>query len=208
MGLPLFASAPNRGKFEALFAAGGTNLAEATGKLDRLMRTWPDEPGLREEIKALEEEGDRITHDILHALYSTTVTPLDREDIHSLASALDDALDLTEEAADFLGLYKIEAPMEQGVELTGVLRDCGRELAAALQNMTALEQLGPHIVAVDRLEDEGDRISRRALVALFAGGIDPMVVIRWKDVIDRLEQAVDACDRVAHVLEGIAVKHG
>jgi predicted phosphate transport protein (TIGR00153 family) len=207
MGLPLFASAPNRSKFESLFAQGGANLAEATAKLDRLMRTWPDEPGLRDEIKALEEEGDRITHDILHALYSTTVTPLDREDIHSLASALDDALDLTEEAADFLGLYKIEAPMEQGVELTGVLRDCGRELAAALQNMTALEELGPHIAAVDELEDEGDRISRRALVALFAGGIDPMVVIRWKDVIDRLEQAVDACDRVAHVLEGIAVKH-
>ena len=207
MGLPLFASTPNRGRFEALFAAGGSNLAAATGKLDRLMRAWPDEPELREEIKALEEEGDRITHDILHALYSTTVTPLDREDIHSLASALDDALDLTEEAADFLGLYKIEAPMEQGVELTGVLRDCGRELEAALQSMTALDQLGSHIVAVDRLEDEGDRISRQALVALFAGGIDPMVVIRWKDVIDRLEQAVDACDRVAHVLEGIAVKH-
>jgi uncharacterized protein len=207
MGLPLFASAPNRGKFESLFAAGGTNLSEATGKLDRLMRTWPDEPQLRDEIKALEEEGDRITHDILHALYSTTVTPLDREDIHGLASALDDALDLTEEAADFLGLYKIEAPMEQGVELTGVLRDCGRELAAALQSLTALGELAPHIGAVDRLEDEGDRISRRALAALFAGGIDPMVVIRWKDVIDRLEQAIDACDRVAHVLEGIAVKH-
>ena len=207
MGMPLFASAPNSSKFEALFAAGGANLAEATGKLDRLMRTWPDEPELRAEIKALEEEGDRITHDVLHALYATTVTPLDREDIHSLATALDDALDLTEEAADFLGLYKIEAPMEQAVELTGVLRDCGRELAAALQSLTALDQLEPHVIAVDRLEDEGDRISRRALAALFAGGIDPMVVIRWKDVIDRLEQAVDACDRVAHVLEGIAVKH-
>jgi predicted phosphate transport protein (TIGR00153 family) len=207
MGVPLFASAPNRGKFEALFAEGGDNLAAATAKLDRLMRTWPDEPQLRDEIKELEEVGDRITHDILHALYSTTVTPLDREDIHALASALDDALDLTEEAADFLGLYKIEAPMEQGVELTGVLRDCGRELAAALQRLTALDELAPHIVAVDELEDEGDRISRQALVALFAGGIDPMVVIRWKDVIDRLEQAVDACDRVAHVLEGIAVKH-
>ena len=207
MAVPLFANAPNRGKFEALFAEGGANLETATGLMHRLMSSWPDEPQLREEIKALEEAGDRITHDILHALYSTTVTPLDREDIHSLASALDDALDLTEEAADFLGLYKIEAPMEQGVELTGVLRDCGRELAAALQNMTVLDSLGPHILAVDRLEDEGDRISRRALAALFAGGIDPMVVIRWKDVIDRLEEAVDACDRVAHVLEGIAVKH-
>jgi hypothetical protein len=172
------------------------------------MRAWPDEPHLREEIKALEEEGDRITHDILHALYSTAVAPLDREDVHALASALDDALDLTEEAADFLGLYKIEAPMEQGVELTGVLRDCGRELGAALSRLTALDELAPHVAAVDRLEDEGDRISRQALAALFAGGIDPMVVIRWKDVIERLEEAVDACDRIAHVLEGIAVKHG
>jgi predicted phosphate transport protein (TIGR00153 family) len=207
MGAPLFASAPNRGKFEALFEEGGRNLAEVTALLERLMRGWPDEPELREEIKALEERGDRITHDVLHALYSTTVTPLDREDIHALATALDDAVDYTEEAADFLGLYKIEAPMEQAVELAGVLRDCGRELAAALQGLTSLERLGPHIAAVDRLEDEGDRISRQALAALFAGGIDPMVVIRWKDVIERLEQAVDACDRVAHVLEGIAVKH-
>ena len=207
MGAPLFASAPNRGKFEALFEEGGRNLEAVTGLMERLMRGWPDEPELRDEIKLLEERGDRITHDILHALYSTTVTPLDREDIHALASALDDAVDYTEEAADVLGLYKIEAPMEQGVELAGVLRDCGRELAAALTDLTALDGLGPHVAAVDRLEDEGDRISRKAIVALFAGGIDPMVVIRWKDVIERLEQAVDACDKVAHVLEGIAVKH-
>ena len=207
MAVPLFANAPNRGKFEALFAEGGANLETATGLMHRLMSSWPDEPQLREEIKALEEAGDRITHDILHALYSTTVTPLDREDIHSLAAALDDALDLTEEAADFLGLYKIEAPMEQAIELTGVLRDCGREIAAGLTGLTALDDLAPHIEAVDRLEDEGDRISRKALVALFAGGIDPMVVIRWKDVIERLEEAIDACDRVAHVLEGIVVKH-
>ena len=207
MGAPLFASAPNRGKFEALFDEGGRNLAAATAMLDRLMRSWPDEPELRDEVKALEEVGDRITHDILHSLYSTTVTPLDREDIHSLATALDDAVDYTEEAADFLGLYKIEAPMEQALELTGVLRDCGRELAAALHHLTRLDSLAPHVKEVDRLEDEGDRISRSALVALFAGGIDPMVVIRWKDVFERLEQAIDSCDRVAHVLEGIAVKH-
>jgi len=207
MGAPLFAGAPHSRKFEALFSEGGHNLAQATAKLDELMRVWPDEPELRDEIKALEETGDRITHDILHSLHSTKFTPLDREDIHGLATALDDAVDYTEEAADFLGLYKIEAPMEQALELTGVLRDCGRELAAALERLTAFDALGPHVNEVDRLEDEGDRISRSALVALFAGGIDPMVVIRWKDIFERLEQAIDACDRVAHVLEGIAVKH-
>ena len=174
--------------------------------LDRLMRNWPDQSDLRGEIKRLEEEGDRITHDILHQLNSTTMTPLDREDIHGLAAALDDVVDYTEEAADVLGLYKIEAPMEQAVELTGVLRDAGRELALAVGKIDNLHDMGPHLIEVDRLEDEGDRISRQALVSLFAGGIDPMVVIRWKDVFERLEQGIDSCERVAHVLEGIVVK--
>ncbi len=96
--------------------------------------------------------------------------------------------------------------MEQAVELTGVLRDAGRELAAALAKLDRLAELSPHLVEVDRLEDEGDRVSRSAIVSLFSGGIDPMVVIRWKDVFERLEQAIDACERVAHVLEGIQVK--
>ena len=108
--------------------------------IDRLMRNWPDDSDLRGEIKRLEEEGDRITHDILHQLYSTTMTPLDREDIHALAAALDDVVDYTEEASDVLGLYKIEAPMEQAVELTGVLRDAGRELAVAIGKLDTLER--------------------------------------------------------------------
>jgi predicted phosphate transport protein (TIGR00153 family) len=205
--MQLFASAPNHGTFFTLLQEAGANIVEATGKLDGLMGEWPDDSGLRGEIKQLEQVGDRITHDILHQLYSTAVTPLDREDIHALAAALDDVLDYTEEAADVLGLYKIEAPMEQAVELTGVLRDAAREIAGALDQLDSIDAIGPRLAAVDRLEDEGDRISRQALVALFSGGIDPMVVIRWKDVFERLEQAIDACERVAHVLEGIVVKH-
>ena len=204
--MPLFTNAPNQRTFFSLLQEAGANAESATGKLDRLMRTWPDEQELRVEVKTLEDEGDRITHDILHQLHSTTVTPLDREDIHALAVALDDVVDFTEEAADVLGLYKIEAPMEQAVELTGVLRDAGREVARALAKLDSMGELGPHVVELDRLEDEGDRISRQALVSLFAGGIDPMVVIRWKDVFERLEQGIDACERVAHVLEGIVVK--
>ncbi len=178
----------------------------ATGLLDRLMRSWPESSGLRGEIKLLEEEGDRITHDVIHELYSTAVTPLDREDIHALAAALDDVVDYAEEAADVLGLYQIEAPMEQAVELTGVLRDAGRQLAQALGKLGSMGEMTPHLVAIDRLEDEGDRINRQALVSLFGGGIDPMVVIRWKDVFERLEEAIDACEHVAHILEGIVVK--
>ena len=204
--MALFTSTPNSRTFFALFEESGANVAAATGMLDRLMRSWPEESELRGEIKQLEQTGDRITHDVMHELHCATVTPLDREDIHALAAALDDVVDYAEETADVLGLYRIEAPMEQAVELTGVLRDAGRELAQALGKLGSAKEISPHLVSVDRLEDEGDSISRQALVSLFEGGIDPMVVIRWKDVYERLEDAIDACERVAHVLEGIVVK--
>jgi len=197
---------PNHEGFFPLFARAGHNAQAATTLLDRLMREWPESSVSRGQLKELEEEGDRITHDILHQLHSTQVTPIDREDIHALAGALDDVVDLTEETADVIGLYSIEAPMEQAVELTAILRDAGAGVSAALDSLDDIPAMAPHLAEVDRLEDEGDRISRQALVALFAGGIDPMVVIRWKDVFERLEQAIDACERVAHVLEGIAVK--
>jgi predicted phosphate transport protein (TIGR00153 family) len=204
--MPFLTSAPNKRTFFSLLAEGGENARAAAEALDRLMRGWPEASELRSEIKLLEVEGDRITHDVFHALHATNLTPLDREDIHALAAALDDVVDYAEEAADVLGLYKIEAPMEQAVELTGVLRDASRELAAALAKLDSLSEISPHLVEVDRLEDEGDRISREALAALFDGGIDPMVVIRWKDVFERLEDAIDACEHVAHLLEGIVVK--
>jgi uncharacterized protein Yka (UPF0111/DUF47 family) len=198
---------PDQQGFFGLLTESGRNAAAATALLDRLMREWPDTNVSRGQLKALEEEGDRITHDIHHRLHSTEETPLDREDIHALAGALDDVVDLTEETADVLGLYSIEAPMQQAVELTTILRDAGQAVAAALASLQHMPDMTPHLEEVDRLEDEGDRISRQALVALFAGGIDPMVVIRWKDVFERLEQAIDACEHVAHLLEGIAVKH-
>ena len=204
--MPMFTSAPNHRTFFALFEEGGANARAAAGMLDRLMRSWPDDENLRGEMKLLEQEGDRITHDVIHELYSTALTPLDREDIHALAAAIDDVVDYAEEAADVMGLYKIEAPMEQAVELTGVLRDAARQVAAALAKLDSLDEMTPHLIEVDRLEDEGDRISRQALVSLFEGGIDPMVVIRWKDVFERLEEAIDACERVSHILEGIVVK--
>ena len=202
----LFGSAPNHGKFYGLFEEAGGNIERATGLLDQLMRSWPEDEGLQREILVCEQEGDRITHDIIHRMHTTTVTPLDREDIFSLAAALDDVVDYTEEASDFLGLYRIEAPMEQAQQLAGVLRDCGRNLGLALGKLKGLRDLQPYLVEVNRLENEGDRISRQALASLFAGGIDPVVIIRWKDVFERLEQAIDACEHVAHILEGIVVK--
>ncbi len=204
--MAVFAGRPEPRNLTALLRDAGANAEAATGKLDHLMRTWPDESDLAGEIKALELEGDRLTHDIIHHMYATDSGRLEREDVHALATAIDDVVDYTEEAADVLGLYKIEAPMEQALELTAVLRDAGGQLAQALDKLESMGEISPHLVEVDRLEDEGDRLSRQALVALFSGGVDPMVVIRWKDVFERLEQAIDACERVGHVLEGIVVK--
>jgi predicted phosphate transport protein (TIGR00153 family) len=198
---------PKDREFFNLFDEAGTNILHSAQLLVRLMKQWPDAGGLGREILICEQEGDRITHDIIHRLNSTSVTPIDREDIHALASALDDIVDYTEEAADFMGLYHIEAPMEQAQQLAGVLEDACRNIAQALNRLRGFRELNHYFVEVNRLENEGDRITREALASLFRGGIDPMVVIKWKDIFERLEQAIDACEHVANILEGIVVKH-
>jgi uncharacterized protein len=198
---------PKDREFFNLFDEAGTNILHSGQLLVRLMKQWPDAGGLGREILICEQEGDRITHDIIHRLNSTSVTPIDREDIHALASALDDIVDYIEEAADFMGLYHIEAPMEQAQQLAGVLEDACRNIAQALNRLRGFQELNHYFVEVNRLENEGDRITREALASLFRGGIDPMVVIKWKDIFERLEQAIDACEHVANILEGIVVKH-
>jgi predicted phosphate transport protein (TIGR00153 family) len=198
---------PKDREFFNLFDEAGANILHSAQLLDRLMRQWPDAGGLGREILICEQEGDRITHDIIHRLNSTSVTPIDREDIYGLGSALDDIVDYIEEAADFMGLYNIEAPMEQAQQLAGVLEHACRNIAQALSRLRGFQELNHYFVEVNRLENEGDRITREALASLFRGGIDPMVVIKWKDIFERLEAAIDACEHVANILEGIVVKH-
>ena len=127
-------------------------------------------------------------------------------DGYALATALDDIVDHAEQAAAQLGLYGVEAPMEQSVEFADVLVGAGEQIAQALRSLRTGTELGPHLVEIHRLENEGDRLQRDGVASLFAGGIDPMVVIRWKDIFESLEAAVDACETVAHVLEGITLK--
>ena len=149
-----------------------------------------------------------MTHDIVHHLHARAAVPFERRDVLSLASGLDDVVDYAEEAGDFLLLYRVEAPTDQAIELADTLAAAGAEVAAALGHLDDLPAATGHLGEIDRLEDEGDRILREGLTALFDGGIDPMVVIRWKDIYERVEQAIDACDTVAHTLRGITVKRG
>jgi predicted phosphate transport protein (TIGR00153 family) len=172
-----------------------------------MLRNYPDSKELAREILICEQEGDRITHDIIDRLNHTFVTPIDREDILALASALDDIVDYTEEVADYLGLYKIEAPMDQAIKLAHVLLQATRQIAEAIPRLRGFRDISHYTVEINRLENDGDRITREAVASLFDSGIDPMVVIRWKDLFERLEAAIDAAEKVAYILEGIVVKN-
>ena len=199
--------APRDRIYFELFEEAGQNILRATDLLDRMLRNYPDSRELAREILICEQEGDRITHDIIDRLNKTFVTPIDREDILSLASALDDIVDYTEEVADYLGLYKIEAPMDQAIKLAHILMAASRQISEAIPRLRGFRDLSKQVVEVNRLENEGDRITREAMASLFDDGIDPMVVIRWKDLFERLEAAIDATERVAYILEGIVIKN-
>jgi uncharacterized protein Yka (UPF0111/DUF47 family) len=193
----------------------GSNILRSGLLLRELLAELPERSGLADELKSFEQEGDRITHDIIHRLSRPRPPgrrlrlPFDAGDGYALATALDDVIDHTEQTAALLHLYRVEAPMEQAVELADVLVGADEQIVKALQQLGAGAEPGPYLVEIHRLENEGDRLLRDGVASLFEGGAaDPMVVIRWKDIFESLEAAVDACETVAHVIEGIMLKRG
>jgi uncharacterized protein len=198
---------PREQQFFDLFEEAGGNILRAAELLERMLRTYPEHGELARDILICEQDGDRITHDIIRRLNETFVTPIDREDIYQLASVLDDVVDYIEEVADFLGLYKIEAPMDQSQAMARVLLDAARQLQQAMARLRGFGDIHHFTVEINRLENEGDRLLREALAALFQEGIDPIVVIRWKDIYDRLEAAIDSTETVANILENIVIKN-
>jgi uncharacterized protein len=200
--------APRDRAYFELFEEAGQNVMRAADLLDRLLVNFPDNRELAQQILDCEHEGDRITHDIIDRLNHTFVTPIDREDILALASGLDDIVDYTEEVADYLGLYHIEAPMDQAISLANVLRAACKEIGEAIPLLRGFKpEISQHTAEVNRLENEGDRITREAVASLFDARIDPMVVIRWKDIFERLEAAIDSTEHVADILYGIVIKN-
>jgi uncharacterized protein len=199
--------APKDREFFDLFEQAAGNIMRAGDLLDQMLRDFPESASLAREILLCEQEGDRITHDIFSRLNQTFVTPIDREDILELVKALDDVVDLTEEAADYLILYKIEAPMAQAQKLANILRDACKLIHEAMPRMRTFEDISHFVVEIHRLENDGDRVVREAVASLFDAGVDPMQVIRWKDIFERLEGAIDATEQVAYLLEGIVIKN-
>ena len=191
-----------------LFEQAGRNVQRASLLLRDMLAGFPESAGLARDIYVCEQEGDRITHDILHRIAErgSKRSHMDSADVHALSVALDDIVDYAEEAADQLGRYGVEASMEAAQEIADVLVRCTDEIVEALRGLCEGVDAASHRVEIHRLENEADRIVREAVAALFANGIDPMVVIRWKDIFESLEAAVDACETAANVLEGIAIK--
>jgi uncharacterized protein len=191
-----------------LVEESGRNVQRCGLLLHDLLVDYPEHATLARDLKVCEQEGDRITHDIIHRLAGRgrARAPFDAGDGYALATALDDIVDHAENVGAQLGLYAVEAPLEQAVDFTEVLVGAGEQIAQALRCLRTGSELAPHLVEIHRLENEGDRLQRDGVASLFAGGIDPMVVIRWKDIFESLEAAVDACETVAHVLEGITLK--
>jgi uncharacterized protein len=202
-----FSLVPKDRVFFDLFAEAGQNTLRASKLLRDMVQQWPEDGGLSRDILKAEQEGDRITHDVIRRLNTTFVTPIDREDIYALATQLDDVVDYIEEVADFMGLYHIEAPMEQAQALAEVLVKSCEQLYGLLQNLRGFKDLDNYWIEVHRLENDGDRIYRDAVASLFADRIDPMVVIRWRDIFLRLERAIDATETSANILEGIVIKN-
>jgi predicted phosphate transport protein (TIGR00153 family) len=199
---------PRTTEFFDLFTEAGENALETARLVERRFREFPERSVSQSEVKALEHRGDELTREIVELLNTQYITPFDREDIYELAKEIDDVVDYIENASDLLGLYKVEAPMEQAVEQCRVLVEGAAHLSKALSELRHLRRVQPHIIEVKRLEDEGDRIVRDAIAALFEDeGVDPRTIIRWKDIFEALEDAIDACETAADLVGNIVVKN-
>jgi uncharacterized protein Yka (UPF0111/DUF47 family) len=206
--VPLLRRAPRPDpELLGLFDECGRNVQRASLVLRDLLADYPERAALVRELVVVEQEGDRIVHDIMHRVAQREGRQqLDSADVHALAGALDDIVDFAEEAADKLGLYAVEAPMEQAEAIAGVLVAAADQVATSLRGLRNGLEVADELREIHRLENEADRLQRAAVAGLFATGIDPMIVIRWKDIFETLECAVDACERVANVVEEITLK--
>jgi uncharacterized protein len=174
--------------------------------LQDMVTTFEGVEGKARRLHDLEHEMDEVTHEVMRRLNTTFVTPIDREDIHELASSLDDVLDHLDAAADLFVLHRIEEPLPEMKAQAELLLRAARSTEEAMRKLPAFDTLSSYWVEINRLENEGDRIYRRGIADLFSGDYKAMDVLKWRDIIDELEAAMDELEDVANTLEGIALK--
>jgi predicted phosphate transport protein (TIGR00153 family) len=206
--MPRLRLTPQKREFFDLYTRASGNTVEISRLLVELLDRFPAENGnLIREIKEREHEGDHLTHEVVDLLNRTFVTPFDRDDMYRLAGAIDDVCDHIDEAAGNIGTYGIERVPAKAVEQAQVIHQAARNLDAAVQRLEGFRDSSAQLIELRRLEDEGDRLVRDAVAELFHTVTDPIVIIRWKDIHERLEDACDALENAADVLEAILVKN-
>jgi uncharacterized protein len=191
-----------------LFTEAGENALQTARLVEQRFRELPGSGVTQAEVKSLEHEGDRLTRELIQLLNTQYVTPFDREDIYALSTTLDDVVDHLDESSDLLELYRVESPARQSLEQCRILVAAVDHLSRALAGLKGRNGVQADLVQLKALEDEGDRVVRAAIADLFRDArIDPLGVIRWKDIFESLEAALDSCDTVGNVLGNIVVKN-
>ena len=202
---------PKEDRFFGLLRSSASNLHEVSKKLLDLLEDYDNVPDKVAEIKRLEEVGDHIIHEIMRNLYRTFVTPLDREDITLLGQRLDDVVDAIEEAARNMVEYKIQAPTAKSQELARIIEIAGGYLVEAVSLLkfrgAKLKEILPLTVELNRLENDADQVTSRAIGELFNSDAPPIEIIKWREIYGNLEEATDLCEDAANVLEAIVLKH-
>jgi predicted phosphate transport protein (TIGR00153 family) len=203
----IFGLLPKEEAFFDLFKQAAHNVIEGSRLLKELMEDYTNVPQKIERIKEVEHIGDGITHDIALRLNQTFLTPLDREDIHDLASALDDILDAVEAVADRFAIYKIAQPTESAIRLGDILYRASVAVGRGVDHIAmSHEEVKEYSVQVNSLENEADRVSRDAISELFEKETNPIAVIKWKEIYETFEEGTDRCEDVANVIECIVLK--
>ena len=198
---------PRDEQFFGLFGQMADEIRAAAGLLEQILAVEPPAVAHVEAIKDAEHRCDALTHDAIQRLHRTFVTPLDREDIHSLARSLDDVMDAIDASAAVVRLYQINVVRSDARELTRIIMASAVQLVKALKALERRKGVAEPAVEINRLENEADRAHYSALRRLFEEERDPITIIKWKEILDFLEDATDRCEDVANVLEGVVVKH-
>lgn len=202
-----FRLVPTDDRFFDLFRSVAANAADCSRRLQDLVGELPSTDGGHALVVECERRGDELTRDILHRLDSTFVTPFDREDIHALAEELDDVVDDMHSVSALLTLVHVREVLPELAEQADILVRMADEVVKVMDRLQEMNGVQAHLEAIDRLETEGDRVYRRAVARLFDGHHDALEVIKWKDVIAAMEDALNTVEDVSDVVEGIVLKH-
>jgi uncharacterized protein len=199
---------PQKREFFDLFNQAAANAVEISQRLIELLADFPDRGAERmRDIKELEHQGDRLTHELVDLINRTFVTPFDRDDMYRLAGVLDDICDHVDDSAEKVVGYGVREVREPARRQAEVINRAAAKLSEAIGRLEGFKDSKRQLIELRELEDEGDRIAREAIADLFTGSVDPVSLIRWKDIHEQLEEAVDACENAADVLEAILVKN-